>query len=91
MTLVEWLTERRYNCLRIASEKTRSANGNADRAGWEEDAEYFRRAIEAPKRLASYASNANLILEMKPANRPWTMKQIEAALRLITDLAAERK
>jgi hypothetical protein len=38
--VVEWLKERRANCLRIAANKTRQ-----DRAGWEEDARYFEAAI----------------------------------------------
>jgi hypothetical protein len=38
--IVEWLKERRANCLRISKTKT-----GADRAGWEEDAEYFRQAV----------------------------------------------
>jgi hypothetical protein len=38
--VIEWLKERRANCLRIAAEKT-----GADRTGWEEDAAYFGEAI----------------------------------------------
>jgi len=38
--VVEWLKERRANCLRLAAEKT-----GADRYGWEEDAAYFRAAV----------------------------------------------
>jgi hypothetical protein len=38
--VVEWLKERRANCLRIAASKTRQ-----DRAGWEDDARYFEAAI----------------------------------------------
>lgn len=38
--VVEWLKERRANCLRIASEKT-----GDDRRGWEQDAAYFRAAV----------------------------------------------
>ena len=38
--VIEWLKERRANCLRIAASKTRQ-----DRAGWEEDAKYFEAAI----------------------------------------------
>ena len=38
--VVEWLKERRANCLRLAASKTR-----ADRLGWEQDAKYFRAAI----------------------------------------------
>ena len=38
--VVEWLKERRANCLRIAAEKTA-----ADKAGWVEDAAYFEAAI----------------------------------------------
>ena len=38
--VIEWLKERRTNCLRIAAEKTGS-----DRAGWYEDAAYFEAAI----------------------------------------------
>ena len=38
--VIEWLKERRSNCLRIAAEKT-----GQDRAGWYEDAAYFEAAI----------------------------------------------
>jgi hypothetical protein len=38
--VIEWLKERRANCLRIAAQKTGS-----DRKGWEEDAAYFRAAV----------------------------------------------
>ena len=38
--VVEWLKERRANCLRIASTKQ-----GHDRNGWEEDAMYFESAI----------------------------------------------
>lgn len=40
--IVDWLEERRVNCLRHASTKT-----GADRVGWEEDAGYFEAAISA--------------------------------------------
>ena len=38
--VVEWLKERRTNCLRLAAEKT-----GEDRTGWYEDASYFEAAI----------------------------------------------
>lgn len=38
--VIEWLKERRANCLRIAASKTRQ-----DRAEWEKDAKYFEAAI----------------------------------------------
>lgn len=40
--VVEWLKERRTNCLRLAQQKI-----GADRLGWLEDAEYFKAAIMA--------------------------------------------
>jgi hypothetical protein len=40
--LVEWLKERRENCLRIAATRP-----DEQRAGWEEDAAYFTAAIFA--------------------------------------------
>lgn len=42
LSLIDWLEERRLNCLRIAEIKQLS-----DREGWLEDAEYFKRAIAA--------------------------------------------
>ena len=39
-TVIEWLKERRANCLRIAGNTTRK-----DREGWLEDARYFEAAI----------------------------------------------
>ena len=39
--VVEWLQERRANCLRIAAEKL----AGEDRRGWESDASYFEAAI----------------------------------------------
>jgi hypothetical protein len=39
-TVVEWLKERRANCLRLAAIKTRQ-----DCEGWLEDARYFEAAI----------------------------------------------
>lgn len=44
MTVAEWLTERMDNCHRLAAQK----NG-VDRAGWLDDAEYFRLAVENAK------------------------------------------
>jgi hypothetical protein len=41
--VVEWLKERRANCLRIAAGKT--AEEEKDKRGWEEDAAYFEAAI----------------------------------------------
>lgn len=38
--VVEWLKDRRANCLLLAATKT-----GDDRRGWEEDAEYFRQAV----------------------------------------------
>jgi len=38
--VVEWLKERRANCLRLAAEKS-----GEDRVGWEVDATYFRAAV----------------------------------------------
>ncbi len=38
--VVEWLKERRANCLRIAATKT-----GKDREAWETDAVYFRAAV----------------------------------------------
>jgi hypothetical protein len=38
--VIEWLKERRANCLHIASTKSGS-----DRSGWESDADYFKAAI----------------------------------------------
>jgi hypothetical protein len=38
--VVEWLKERRLNCLRIAATKI-----GADKAGCESDAAYFREAV----------------------------------------------
>ncbi len=38
--VIEWLKERRSNCLRIAASKT-----GPDRIGWEQDALYFEAAI----------------------------------------------
>jgi hypothetical protein len=38
--VIEWLKERRANCLRIAATKTGS-----ERKGWEEDAAYFKEAV----------------------------------------------
>ena len=42
LTLREWLEERRQNALTIAATK-----GVSDPAAWREDADYFRRAVEA--------------------------------------------
>ena len=42
MYIVDWLKERRENCLFHASHKT-----GKDRLGWLEDAEYFKMAIDA--------------------------------------------
>lgn len=42
MNLRDWLAERQQNALAIAAMKR-----GADRAGWLEDAEYFRRAADA--------------------------------------------
>jgi hypothetical protein len=47
--LVEWLKERRENCLRIAAIST-----DEQRAGWEEDAEYFTAAIFAVLGIDQY-------------------------------------
>ncbi len=38
--VIEWLKERRANCIRISSIKD-----GQDRRGWEEDASYFESAI----------------------------------------------
>lgn len=38
--LIKWLMERRSNCLRLAKNKR-----GIDRIGWEEDADYFGKAI----------------------------------------------
>jgi len=38
--VIEWLKERRSNCLRIAANKT-----GLVRLGWEQDAKYFEAAI----------------------------------------------
>lgn len=46
LTLIEWLEERRQNCLRIAKTKT-----GDDRQGWLEDASYFARSRAAVDQL----------------------------------------
>jgi hypothetical protein len=46
LTLLEWLTERYDNCVRIAAIKEYT-----DCAGWLEDADYFKRAILAIEAL----------------------------------------
>lgn len=42
LTVREWLEERRQNALTIAA-----SEGVSDPAAWREDADYFRRAVEA--------------------------------------------
>lgn len=45
LTVREWLEERRQNALTIAA-----SEGVSDPAAWREDADYFRRAVEAINR-----------------------------------------
>lgn len=56
MPIEEWLAEREANCLRLAEHKR-----GQDRAGWLEDAAYFKSAIDQlaeAKRLLSSADEA---------------------------------
>lgn len=60
-TLVEWLEERRDNCLRLAKTKH-----GEDREAWLEDASYFARSIQAVGQLvaASGDDHGNVPLRM---------------------------
>ena len=42
LSLINWLREREANCVRIAAEKQ-----GDDKAGWLEDGEYMRAAVDA--------------------------------------------
>lgn len=51
LSLVEWLEEREANCRRHAAR-----NYGAEKAGWIEDAEYFKQAVALAAPLMSPAS-----------------------------------
>jgi hypothetical protein len=65
MKLREWLHERELNARRLG-DRARSDGRGDDAAGWLEDADYFRRAVEAVDELAKAAPRI-----INPAHAEW--------------------